>query len=337
MAWPEIELDTGMDTMPAVNVNADTQLWRQIVNELGATQAHQFLLISVKWAVLGGFVGLLVGALAVIASQKLGWYRSGWRFAGWVRWPLWILTVITCAGLVGGAGFFVGVIRGSERVMLHSQLATKVFPEVGDALADGMAAVQIYLSETNTAARSGTNISLRLETFRSGAWEVNAPEFLRQLDNLQAGAVSNVVADIEQKITSNSPSLQSGLPNQLLHHSLRLFGTMVVERKINSQLHRAKLDDFYHAFGDRLVAEARKHGAPDTIGHRELSAFLVTEAVVPGVMKPIRMFAGNQAKMLLFLAALGAVLPAAVFRFTCGRVQPAPAPTQPAGHRMPGS
>lgn len=322
----EIELALCTVMIPRMNANADGSLWRQVVSELGATQAHQFLFISIKWAVLGGLLGLLLAILAIIAFKKFGWYRSGWRFAGWIRWPLWILTVVACVGLVGSAGFFVGVIRGSEHVLLRSQLATKVFPEVGDALADGVAAAQLFLAETNAAARSSTNLSARIEAFRSGAWEVNAPEFLRQLDALQSAAVTNIVSEIEQKIVSSSPQLQSGLPNKLVHHSLRLLGTMVVERKINSELHRAKLDDFYHAFRDRFVSEARKQGAPDTIGHRELSGFLVTEAVVPSVMKPIRIFAGGQAKFFLLCAAFGLVLPAGAFRITCGRVKvPLPA------------
>jgi len=311
-----------------VSTNSSWQLGRQIFDELVASQAHQFLFISIKWAVLGGLLGLVVGILAIIVFRKIGWYRSGRRFAGWVRWSLWLLCVMACTGLVGTAGFFIGVIRGSEHVMLKSQLGTKVFPMVGDALADGIAGVQIYLSETNTVSLSSSNITTQMDGFRRGDWEVNAPEFLRQLDTLSAGAASNLIVQVEANLVANRPQLQSGLPNKLLHHTLRLVGTVIVEAKIQSEVKRWHLDDFYHAVRDRLVTEARKHGRPDTITQPELSAFLVREVVVPSVMKPIRMFANSQIKMFLFLALLSLVMPAATFKYTCGRVK-APPPNEP--------
>jgi hypothetical protein len=304
-----------------VTNSANGQFVRQIFDEVLASQAPQFLFLTLKWAVIGGLLGLVVAILSLILFRKLGWYRSAWRFEGWVRWPLWILTVLAAAGLVATAGFFVGVIRGSEQVMRHSQLATKVFPLVSDALADGVAAAQVFLSDTNATTRSQTNITARIENFRQGEWEVNAPALLRQLDELQSGAVSNLVAEVEARLVAGSPQLQSGLPNKLLHHSLRLMGTMVVERKVNQELKRAHADDFYHAVRDRLVSAARQRGSPDTITHQELSEFLVQEVVVPGVMKPIRVFAGGQVKVFLVLALLSVVIPPGAFKLTCGRAK----------------
>lgn len=304
-----------------MTTNSTSQLARQIFDEIVATQAHQLVFISAKWTVLGGVLGLVAAILALVAFRKLGWYRSGWRFERWVRWPVWILSVISCVGLVATAGFLIGVIRGSEHVLLNSQLATKVFPLVSDALADGVAGVQVYLSNTNAAARTNMNITAQIETFRRGEWEVNVPELHRQLDQLQAGAVSNLVAEAETRLVASSPQLQSGLPNTVLHHSLRFIGTVLVQRKVNSELKRTKLDDFYHAVRDRLVSAARLQGNPDTMGRQELSTFLVKEVVVPSVMKPIRIFAGNQVKMFLFLAFLSLVIPATIFELTCGRVK----------------
>lgn len=306
-----------------MTTNSTSQLARQIFDEIVASQAHQLVFISAKWTVLGGVLGLVAAILALVAFRKLGWYRSGWRFERWVRWLVWILSVISCVGLVATAGFFIGVIRGSEHVLLNSQLATKVFPLVSDALADGVAGVQVYLSNTNATARTDMDMTAQIETFRRGEWEVNVPELHRQLDQLQAGAVSNLVAEVETRLVASSPQLQNGLPNTLLHHSLRFIGTVLVQRKVNSELKRTKLDDFYHAVRDRLVSAARLQGNPDTMGRQELSTFLVKEVVVPSVMKPIRIFAGNQVKMFLFLAFLSLVIPATIFELTCGRVKTA--------------
>lgn len=315
-----IELRLLLLSLPVI-ANFDSQLVRQILDEIAGSQAHQFFLIAIKWALLAALPGLFAGILAIVAFRKIGWYRSGWRFERWIRWPLWISSVVGCAGLLGTAGFFVGVIRGSEYVFQHSQLATKVFPEVGGALADGVAAAQFYLAGTNAAARSGTNLSARIAAFRDGIWEVNAPELLQQLDTLQSGAVSKLVHEVEQQIVTSSPRFQSGLPKKLLHHSLQIIGTVLVQRKINSEVKRSNLDDFYHALHDRLISEARRRGNPDTISHQEISTFLEKEVVVPSAMKPIRLFAGGQAKVFIFLAVLSLVVPAALFRITCGRVK----------------
>lgn len=309
-----------------MTTNSSWQLARQIFDELAATQSHQFIFISFKWAALGAFVGFWVGILAIVAFRKLGWYQSGWRFAGWVRWPIWILGVTACIGLIGSAGFFLGTIRGSEHVMLKSQLGTKVFPLVGDALADGIAGVQVYLANTNSA--SGSNLTVQVDGFHRGDWEVDAPKFLHQLDELSAGAASNLIVEVETRLVANRPQLQSGLPNTILHHTLRLLGTVIVEGKIHSQLKRSHLDDFYHGVRDHLVAEAREHGHPETINHPELSAFLIKEVIVPSVMKPIRMFAGSQANMFFLFAILSIVIPPTIFKFTCGRVKP-PTPPEP--------
>ena len=298
----------------------DGETVRQIIEEIAASQAHIFLFIAFKWAVLGSLLGLVVGILANYIFHKIGWYRSEWRHARWIRWTLWIISVGLCTFLIGSAGFCKGIIRGSEHVVLKSQLATKVFPKLGDALADGVAAVQTYLSDTNAASRSETNITAKIDEFRNGTWEVNAPVFVRQMDEIQSGAVSNIVFDIEKQIVVSTPQLKSGLQNKLLHQTLRTFGAVLVQRKMESELKQLELDDLYHALRERLVSEARKQGDPNTISHPQLSAFFVKEAIVPSTIKPIRIFVGNQAMLFLLLASLSPVLPALVFRFTCKRI-----------------
>jgi hypothetical protein len=159
---------------------------------------------------------------------------------------------------------------------------------------------------------------------------VNAPLLLQQLDNLQAGTASNIVLEIEREVVNRRPEFKDGVPNWLLRQSLNLSWRLTVERKLTSELKRVNLDDAYHAFRDRLVTAARKNGNPDTISHAELSALLVGEVVEPAAMKPIRVFAGGQAKLFLFFTVLAAVIPAGLFKLTCGRVKPAAAKIAPA-------
>lgn len=312
------------------------QLLRQILNELAASQVQWLLWHSIKWAVIGALLGLLGSLMIIHLFKRLGWYRSGWRHAGWIRWPLWLGTVTLCVLLAGAAGLCRGLARGSEHVLLNSQLATKVFPVVGDALADGFAGFQAYASSTNSGAAIRTNVMAGVESFRSGGWELNVPLLQSQLDRMEAGAISNVVVTLESNLVARTPQLQSGLPNVVLHQSLTFVSKLIVERRIHSELKNRKLDQRYAALRTGLLAEAQKTGAPDTIARAELSAFTVRELVVPGLMVPIRLLLTEQAIFLLLLAALAALLPALAFRFTLGRAKARPSQTSATAATLPG-
>jgi hypothetical protein len=311
-------------------------LLRQIFNELAASQMHWLLWHSMKWAVIGALLGLLGSLVIMQLFRRIGWYQSGWRRAGWIRWPLWVVSVTVCVLLAAAAGLCRGLARGTEHVLLNSQLATKVFPVVGDALADGLAGFQLYAASTNSGAATRTNVMAGVESFRSGGWELNVPLLQSRLDQMEAGAISNVVANLESNLVARTPQLQSGLPNVLLHQSLNFASKLIIERKIHSELKSRKLDQRYAALRAGLLSEAQKSGAPDTIARAELSAFTVRELVVPGLMVPIRMLLAEQAVLLLLLAALAALLPAPAFRFTLGRVKAKPPQTSATATAQPG-
>jgi hypothetical protein len=302
-------------------------LGRQIFDELVATQIHRLVWASAKWAILGGFVGLLVAVAMIIGARAAGWYRSGWKHAKWFRWSLWILTVPVCIALIGVAGFWKGVIQGSEQVLMESQLATKVFPRAGDAMADVAAFIQVYLSDTNDASRSETNLTAKIEAFRSGAWEVDAPAFLQQLERAHGDFITNAVVETEQDLIASVPYLQSGLANKVVHRCFDQFGAALVRMSLNSQAKRLGTDGYYQALGDRLVADARKQSPSETISRPELSAFFVREAMVPGIMKPIRILSGEQAKLFFWLGIIAGAVPAVFFRFTFGLIKAPAVPT----------
>lgn len=302
----------------------NSQLLKQILNELAASQVHWLLWFSSKWAVVGALVGLMVGIVSILLFKRVGWYRSGWRFAGWVRWPLWIISVTLCTVLAAAAGLCKGFSQGAEQVLQKSQLATKVFPVVGDALADGLAGLQSYAALTNSMDAARTNLMARVEDFRAGEWELDVPRLQQQLDELSASAVSNVVTSIETNLVARSPQLQSGLPGALFHHALSFGRKFIVERKIRSEVKDRKLDAFYDRARNGLLAAAKASGAPETVSRRELSDFTVQQVVVPSVMWPVRIMLNEQKLIFVLLTVVAAVLPAVAFRFTLGLIKAKP-------------
>jgi hypothetical protein len=302
----------------------NSQLLKQILNELAASQVQWLLWFSAKWAVVGALLGLVAGILITLLFKRIGWYRSGWRFAGWVRWPLWIVSVTFCTVLAAGAGLCKGFSQGAEQVLQKSQLATKVFPVVGNALADGLAGLQSYAALTNSAEASRTNLMARVDAFRAGEWELDVPKLHQQLDELSASAVSNVVTSIETNLVARSPQLQDGLPGALFHHALAFGRKFIVERKLHSEVKDRKLDAFYDKARNTLLAAAQTSGAPETVTRQELSDFAVQQAVVPSVMWPLRIMLNEQKLIFVLLSVLAAVLPAPAYRFTLGLIKPKP-------------
>ena len=80
-----------------------------------------------------------------------------------MRWPLWITSVAFCVVLAAGAGLCKGVAQGADEVLHKSQLATKVFPVVGNAIADGLAGLQTYAGQTNSTETMRSNVVARIE------------------------------------------------------------------------------------------------------------------------------------------------------------------------------
>src|SRR5262245_55294944 len=161
--------------------NAQSSWVVKVLLEFGRSQVTGFVLDALKWTLIGALVGVFLAVLACITFSRLGWYDLQWRFARGLRWSIFTLTVLLSAVLFGLAGVWSGAIAGTERVLLKSQLATDVFPKVGEAIADGMAWVQIRATSGNN---TNQEVSLRLDEFRAGKWELHAGQFLQQLDDL---------------------------------------------------------------------------------------------------------------------------------------------------------
>jgi hypothetical protein len=213
---------------------------------------------------------------------------------------------VLCLGL---AGFWQGLSRGGEQVLRRSQIATQALPPVGDALADGLAALQVMPAMTNDMATVRAMVATQVEEFRAGKWEFHAVRFVEQLDQLHVDTVSNVVAKIETEVVSRVPVSADGLYRRLLHSASEILGKTLVNEKIESELQ------------EQLPAEARRVGNPETIARSELSGFFVQEVLIPALMHPIRSLVRTNILLCVCLTAAVIALPLICFRLTCGRVK----------------
>ena len=311
-----------------------------VVRELGRSQTAGFLLDSVKWTLLGALCGVLFSVAACVVFSRMGWYDLRMRFARGLRWTVFTAIVLLSTVLFAMAGFWTGAMRGSERVLSKSQLSTEVFPKIADVIADGMAWIQVRATLPENA---GTNeVSLRLEAFRAGEWEVHASQFRQQLDRFRNDTIEDALAKLEQTALERTPELKGGLSEELWHKFLHGLGRLVAEKKAASQLKSWGADRVYFAIREQLVAEAGRAGDPETISRGEISAFIVQAGIVPGIMKPIRTTARAQQLPLIGIALMVMVVPPVCVRLARSRfdgrerlASPAPPAAPPARPTVP--
>ena len=289
-----------------------------ILRELGRSQTSGFLLDIGGWTLLGATLGAALALITCIAFSRLGWYDLRWRFARGLRWTTFTAQVLLGAIFFGLAGFWQGAIYGTERVLTQSQLATSVFPEIGNTIADGMAWIQ--LRATSNRATNDSALTAELEEFRAGKWELHATRFLQELDDFHEATVTNFVAQLEQSALERAPQLKGGLGEQLLHGLLSGLGRRLVEHKLTGELKNYGADRVYKTIRTQLSAEAAKAGAPETISRPEISAFLVRDGIVPGILQPVRFTARAQQLPLLLLGLLVLCAPPICFRLAQKRL-----------------
>jgi len=305
-----LNADTNLLATASATAESQADWVALILREFSRSQATGFFLDVAKGAVLGAAVGVVMALLACWFFSRLGWYDLRIRFARGLRWTVFTLVVLLSALFFSVMGFWSGALRGAERVLAHSQLATDAFPKIAEVIADGMAWVQLHAQHpTDTNA-----IATGMELFRQGRRELRAPEFATQLDQLRNDTVSGLVKRLEQIALERTPQLKGGVTEKLLHQFLDGIGRLVVEKKATSELKSWGADRIYLAIRTDLVAEAGKTGDTKTISRSELSAFLVREGIVPGIMKPIRSAARAQQLPLLALALGVLVIPPVCIR-----------------------
>jgi len=288
----------------------------KVLLEFGRSQMTGFIVDAFKWTLLGALVGVFLAVLACVIFSRLGWYQLEWRFARGLRWTIFTLTIVLSAIFFSLAGFWSGAIAGTERVLLKGQLATDVFPKVGEAIADGMAWVQIRASSVD---ETNQEFALKLEEFRAGKWELDVRQFLRQLDDLKGDSITNAIVWLERSALEQTPQLKDGLGEKILHETLNGLGQLLVEKKVTSELKNYGVDRIYFAVREQLKTEAAKSGDPQMIGRSEISVFLIRDGIVPGILQPVRSTARSQQLPLVGIALMILIVPPLTVRLARSR------------------
>ena len=315
-------------TADVSSANSQASWVAKVLLEFGRSQVTGFIFDALMWTLIGAALGIFLAVLACATFSRMGWYHLEWRFARGLRWTIYALTVALSTVFFSLAGFWSGAIAGTERVLLKGQLATDVFPRIGEVIADGMAWVQIRSSVAASA-----NHEMKLDEFRAGQWELHAGQFLQQLDDLKGDSITNALVWLEQSALQNTPQLKGGPGEQILHEIFNGLGRVLVEKKVGSELNNYGVDRIYFAVREQLRTEAAKSGNPHTITRQEISVFLIRDGIVPGILKPVRSTARSQQVPLIGIALIILIVPPLCVRLARSRfASPTPpviSPVQP--------
>lgn len=287
----------------------------RILQELAKSHGTQFLIETVKWTVLGALGGLLLAVVLFLVLRKLGAFRWEWRHAKWFRWLTLAWLLIATPFCTGTVGFFEGMWRGSRIVLHESHLGVDVFPKIGDAASLCLAYLHLLVPRLDSDAngRAGEFPKTELEAFQAGAWELDVPEFQRRLDRITAETMAKATTKLKNAALEEYPSLRGGVGETVINWFVDKLGGTLVKEGVE-QVDRFGVQKRFAAVLDALPAEAARAGAPSTIAHKELSAYLVKQALVPCIELPIRSVVRSQQSGAWLMLAVVVVIPILCFQ-----------------------
>lgn len=258
---------------------------------------------------------LLWGALGAVAGALLGWaaYAAAGRGRAWTleapgaKWAralaaLWLIA--TWAALAGTMGGCEGLTRATERVVARSPFRTEGLDRAGAFGAAAAFWLDLYLQNAEAAGpRPLTEPQARaFQAYLKDESVFDLRAFLGRLDRAEARIVHEAVPSCREAVRAKLGVPEGRFVNALLDYALEV----ILRRRLRGELRATfegvgvDVDRFFAA----LPASARA---------TELATYIVEEALVPAVVRPVRSMARGQQLLSAILMAAALALPLAVF------------------------
>lgn len=264
-------------------------IWSFIVEQ----KLTELLWLPVKWTLLGGLLGLLIGILAFVFINRFGGYRLEHKTGVWLRVLVGIVTIIGSSvfGLYGG--FYEGLIKAVEVVGENKALQEKANPYIGHAGALLIAGlytacpkegVKTFTPPTEKAMRAS------LDGFMAGKWEVNVAELNKRLNNLRGAATNTAIQGIAKQCNISLPEYEDTKKNRIALSFLSAFAKYGLGMDLDGPSDAVKDIELTKACSkimSGLPAEAALAGDPATISYQELSAYITRQSIQAAVIKTI--------------------------------------------------
>lgn len=302
-------------------MNAERNLLDWISTAISREQLLALLQECLGWGLAGAALGLLLGFVSYRLFRRWRWYGATSTAGRWTQRLLGGLALMVSVLLLGLAGVGEGLHRQIRPALTNGQLGTLPLSRLADEIADGVVAIDLALQQQGRVQPAELNA--RLADFRQGRRELPAEEFLQRLDQAQIELKQEFLAALETKIRQAHPRLPAWATH-LLRTGFDELGSVLLERKVTSEMQTRGLAPIYRAIREGMVAEAARRGDPRTISRQELSTLLWQQGIVPAIATPVETFLRQQQGLLLFATTLVCFLPALL----CRLFRPASASTR---------
>jgi hypothetical protein len=299
------------------------ELLEALIQEIGREEFIAVLKAAALWGLAGAALGLTFGFGAYRGFRRLRWYAATSTAGRWAQRSAGVLTTLACITLFALAGAWEGVRRQCEPVVLRSRLGTEGLPLIANYVTEALAWVELAFERDRPTDDAAADA--QFAAFRNGTREYNPAAILEGGAKLRHEVFQTLLNELEADILENSPALQGTFARDLVHRAIQELGPALLDRKLDEELERRHLAPLRNALRDRLIAAAARTGDPATISHRDLTDFVVREALVPAVVAPVRKFARQQQILCVVVALLCCLTPPPIFRLCRKTPEPAPA------------
>jgi hypothetical protein len=283
-----------------------------ILREVLAAQLGALILAAVLWGAVGLVVGLLLAALGLRLLGLTGVHDLGGQGGRWLPRLRLGLTLALAALAVAGFGALEGPRRALPDAIKRSSIGTRLFPPLGETGATLMMIAPPALGAWRATQHQDPRLLARsaFATITATRGELDVPGFLADMKDVSGDFVAALAAGAKVKLLDEHPALRGAVTERLLEVLLPRLIVSTLSQTVKDKTQGLDLGDLA---GDLRVAAARA-GAPDTITHAELTAFLVDRVLVPPVLLPANHFLRSLQLGCGLLFAAGLLLPSLLAR-----------------------
>lgn len=256
---------------------------------------------GLKWAVLCGFLGLLIAGPVYWILKRSGALHAEWKVAKLFRFLALVGLLIVFPIAFGYGGFFEGVLRATEHELTEGRVAKEIYPAVGGVGADYIGAVLLASESADSS----------LAAFQTGQKEIVASTIPETLARVESEYLDEFAEEAKKRARETLPVLREGTGAQILDWFVDHCGEGLAQATVGEGDESDDGGSVVRLFRDfirGLPKAALLEGAPETLSHTELSRFIVEATLAKGtiqiVVKPF--CRGHQVGALLII--LGAVL-----------------------------
>ncbi len=282
-----------------------------MVLEIARSSAWTVAFTMILWALLFALLGLILAGLLLYVLSGVGLLGRPRATPAPLRAFCFLLMGGAFTLSLGTVGLLEGIHRGCAGVLARGEVRDRLYPAVGGAGADLVAAVSLAASGRDHPEGTPRVDWRRIEAFREGAWELNIGRFISAVETGYRGTIDGLIDAVAAR--NRSEALESELGRGMLRWSMAAIGAWLIRDAVAEEAGWIPLGAIRPGAVFRDLRRAgRARGDPEKITHGELSVFLMDRLFAAPLLWMVRSALRGVQAMALIPMAVGLVVPVLV-------------------------